>query len=136
MGPSIKEQGSKLGNEFRFGRRKYLKAQRKKRTHSFKKIVFCFIGPNILTHKYRKCAQFMDQRIIYELNLQIKMVIEVIHRVRQNVKQIFQLRIRATTSLCFAWLEKCVSPGQWNRATTDLKANQAFVPRKRPSFFQ
>ena len=26
MGPSIKEQGSKLGNEFRFGRRRYLKA--------------------------------------------------------------------------------------------------------------
>lgn len=35
----------------------------------------------------------------------------------------FSTIIRATTSLCFAWLEKCVSPGQWNRATTDLKAN-------------
>lgn len=29
MGPSIKEQGSNLGDEFRFGRTQYLKAYRK-----------------------------------------------------------------------------------------------------------
>lgn len=105
MGPSIKEQQSNLGDEFRFGRTQYLKAQRKKRTLIKKKKVFCFIVPNILIHKYRKCAQFMDYRTIQELDLRIKVVIESHTQDQAKRKTDFSTRIRATTSLCFVWLK-------------------------------
>jgi len=51
------------------------------------------------------------------------MVIESDTQDQAKCKTEFSTRIRATTSSCVVWLEECVSSGQWNRATTNLKAN-------------
>ena len=61
MGPSIKEQGSNLGDDSDLEELNIWKLRESKElTRKKKKKVFCFIAPNILIHKYRKCAQFMD----------------------------------------------------------------------------
>ena len=58
MGPSIKEQQSNLGDEFRFGRTQYLKAQRKKRTLIKKKSFLLYCAKHINTQVQEMCSVY------------------------------------------------------------------------------